>query len=181
MDGNGGMFSSSAAGVPVTQVGAYNVNSDCTVSATFTDAFATPAGAGLTPVQASATFEGVLVQSANEIDLMQTGAATGAVVTLRKAKQYNGCTNDGLADTFGLAASGVSTTSVISATGGAATTASTPFSLFGRLDADGQGNFVSDLVGLTSPLTKRQFTGTYTPNPDCSGSAPLLVPDAQHR
>src|SRR6266566_4774334 len=95
MDGNGGMFSSSAPGMPVTQVGTYVVNSDCTVSATFTDAFATPGGAGLTPVQASATFEGVLVQNANEIDLVQTGTGvSGALLTLRKAKQFTGCTSD---------------------------------------------------------------------------------------
>src|SRR5260370_29044016 len=50
MDGNGAMFSSSAAGMPLTQVAAYNVNSDCTVSASFTDAVAAPAGTGLTPV-----------------------------------------------------------------------------------------------------------------------------------
>src|SRR5882724_1104198 len=88
LDGNGGMFSSSAPGVPVAQVGAYSVNPDCTVSATFTDTFATPAGAGLTPVQASATFQGVVVQNANEIDLVQTGASIGTILTLRKTKQF---------------------------------------------------------------------------------------------
>ncbi len=184
MDGNGGMFSSSAPGMPVTQVGTYVVNSDCTVSATFMDAFATPGGAGLTPVQASATFEGVLVQNANEIDLVQTGASgasAGAIVTLRKARQFNGCTADGLTGTFGLAASGVATTSIVSATGGAATTVSTAFSLFGRVNADGQGNLVQDSLGLTSPLTKRQFTGSYTVNLDCTGSATLVGTDLKSR
>src|SRR5436309_84141 len=55
LDGNGGMFSSSAPGAPVAQVGTYSVNSDCTVSATFTDTFSTTTGAGLTPVQATAS------------------------------------------------------------------------------------------------------------------------------
>src|SRR5260370_22687069 len=184
MDGNGGMLSRSGAGMAVTQVGTYVVNSDCTVSATFTDAFATPGGAGLTPVQASATFEGVLVQNANEIDLVQTGASgasTGAIVTLRKARQFYGCTADGLTGTFGLAASGVATTSIVSATGGAATTVSTAFSLFGRVNADGQGNLVQDSLGLTSPLTKRQFTGSYTGNLDCTGSATPVGTDLQSR
>ena len=182
MDGNGGMFSSSAPGMPVTQVGTYSVNSDCTVSATFTDAFATPGGAGLTPVQASATFEGVLVQNASEIDLVQTGAsAAGATVTLRKAKQYNGCTNDGLTGTFGVGASGVATTSVIAPAGGTATSVSTAFSLFGRVNADGQGNFVKDSAGIASPLTQRQLTGTYTVNLDCTGSATLLGADGKSR
>src|SRR5262249_49661423 len=60
LDGNGGLFASATAGSTLAQVGTYSVNTDCTISATFTDAFATPGGAGLTPVQASATFEGVV-------------------------------------------------------------------------------------------------------------------------
>src|SRR5437867_3929902 len=134
LDGNGFMFSSSTPLTPLLQVGTYTVNSDCTVSATFTDTFATPGGAGLTPVQASVTFEGVVVQNANELDLVQTGTgSTGAVVTLRKTKQFNACGNDSLSGTFGLAGSGVATAA---ATPGA-TPVSTPFNLFGRINADG--------------------------------------------
>src|SRR5262245_13502507 len=59
LDGNGGIFSTSTPLTTLQQVGSYTVNSDCTVSATLTDTFATPGGAGLTPVQASVTFEGV--------------------------------------------------------------------------------------------------------------------------
>src|SRR5260221_2576042 len=103
LDGAGGIFSTSTPLTPLLQVGAYAVNSDCTVSATFTDTFATPGGAGLTPIQASVTFEGVVVQNANEVDLAQTGVATGTSVTLKKTRQFNGCTNDGLTGTFGLA------------------------------------------------------------------------------
>ncbi len=179
LDGNGGMFSSSAPGVPVAQVGTYSVNSDCTVSATFTDTFATPGGAGLTPVQASATFQGVVVQNTNEIDLVQSGPSSGAVVTLRKTKQFNGCTNDGLNGPFGLSAAGVASSLVVSPTGGTPTTTTTSFSLIGRVNADGQGHFVQDSFGLVSPLTKLQFTGTYNVNLDCSGSATLVASDGK--
>src|SRR6266478_3086715 len=144
LDGNGGMFSSATPTSQLIQVGTYNVNPDCTISATFTDTFATPGQAGLTPIQASATFEGVVVQGASEIDLTQTGTATGTTVTLRKtSKQFNGCTIDGITGTFGFGGTGVS--SAPSATGGASV--STAFSSFGRLNADGQGNFVQDSVG----------------------------------
>ena len=71
--------------------------------------------------------------------------------------------------TFGFGGTGVS--SPPSATGGASV--STAFSSFGRLNADGQGNFVQDSAGLASPLTQLQLTGTYTVNLDCSGTATL--------
>jgi len=178
LDGNGFMFSSPTPATPVLQVGTYTVNPDCTVSATFTDTFATPGAAGLTPIQASVTFEGVVVQNANEIDLVQTGAgASGAVITLRKTKQFNGCTNDGLTGTFGLRANGVTT----AAPTPGATPVSTPFNLSGRINADGKGFLVQDSVGLASPLMKRQFTGTYVVNLDCTGSATLIGADAKSR
>ena len=119
-----------------------------------------------------------IVENANEIDLVQTGAgASGAVITLRKTKQFNGCTNDGLTGTFGLRANGVTT----AAPTPGATPVSTPFNLSGRINADGQGFLVQDSVGLASPLMKRQFTGTYVVNLDCTGSATLIGADAKSR
>jgi len=109
LDGNGAIFAAADSLSPVLQVGAYTANTDCTISVTITDSFATPASAALTPVQASVSFEGVLVQTGAEIDLVQTGTGGGAVLTLRKAKQFTGCTTDGFAGTFGLAAGGVAT------------------------------------------------------------------------
>jgi hypothetical protein len=177
LDGAGFMFSSSSPATPVLQVGTYTVNADCTISATFTDTFATPGAAGLTPVQASVTFEGAVVQNGNEVDLAQTGTATGTVITLKKTKQFNGCTTDSLTGTFGLAASGVTT----AAPTPGATAVSTPFNLFGRISADGTGLLVQDSVGIASPLTQRQFTGTYAINLDCTGSATLVGSDTKSR
>src|SRR5439155_14886496 len=90
----------------------------------------------------------------------------------------NGCSNDGLAGTFGLTAAGVAT--IPAATVGATPT-SQAFTLFGRFNADGLGNFVQDSVGLSSPLTKRQITGTYTVNLDCTGTGTLVGADAKVR
>jgi hypothetical protein len=176
LDGNGGVFAASAPGGIQTPAGTYTVNLDCTVSATFTDVFATPGGAGLTPTQASATFEGVLVQGGNEIDLTQTGSSAGTSVVLKKTKQS--CTIDGVFSAFGISASGVTTTpnAII---GSAPTTA--PFGILGRFVADGAGNLVQDAIAQASPLNNRKVTGTYTVNMDCTGTATLVTADGKKR
>ncbi len=157
-------------------MGTYTVNLDCTVSATLTEAFATPAAAGLTPTQASTTLEGVVVEGGNEIDLTQTGSSAGTIVTLKKTQQS--CTIDGLSSSFGISATGVTTTPA-PITGTTAT--ATPFSILGRFVADGAGNLVEDSIAQASPLADRQVTGTYTVNADCTGTATLLTPDGKKR
>jgi hypothetical protein len=182
-DGNGGVFASSTPGGPIAQVGTYTVNGDCTISTSLTDAFALPGGAGLTPVQANATFEGVVVQGGGEVDLMQTGSIGGTILTLRKTRQY--CSTDGLASAFGISATGVSTSTVLNVnnngTASSSTPTTTPFSLVGRFVADGAGNLVEDNIAFASPLTNREVTGTYTVNVDCTGTATLVTADGKKR
>jgi hypothetical protein len=176
LDGNGGVFATSTPGAIQTPAGTYTVNSDCTVSATLTDAFATPGFPGLPPTEASATFEGVVVEAGNEIDLTQTGSSEGTIVTLRKTKQS--CSNDGLFSAFGISATGLTTTP--SATVGSIPT-TTPFGIVGRFVADGAGNLVEDAMAQASPLSNRQLTGTYTVNMDCTGTATLATADGKKR
>ena len=176
LDGNGGVFASSAPGGLQIPVGAYTVNLDCTVAATLIDAFAMPGSAGLTPSQPSATFEGVMVEGGNEIDLVQTGSSTGAIVTLNKTKQS--CTVDGLSSSFGISATGMTT--VLAATSNSPSTA-TPFAILGRFVADGAGNLVEDAIAQASPLAGRQVTGAYTVNVDCTGTATLVTADGKKR
>ena len=178
-DGNGGVFATAMPGAIQMPSGTYGLNGDCTMSMTLTDAFATPAAAGLTPTQGSATFEGIVVKGGNEIDLIQTGSSTGTTLTLRKARQS--CTIDILGSAFGIIATGVATTPTVSATGTTSTPVSTPFSLTGRFVSDGAGNLVQDAVGLASPLTNREITGTYTVNGDCTGTATLTTADGKKR
>jgi len=178
LDGNGGVHASATLTSLLLPVGKYSVNTDCTVSVTITDTFTPPAEFGLPPVQASATFEGVLVQAGNEVNLVQSGAsATGATLTLKKTRQFNACTVDGVSGNFGLSATGISTIAA-TATIEAVTT---PFTLYGRIVADGVGNFVQDPQGAQSPLTTRQLKGTYTVNPDCSGEATITTSDGKSR
>jgi len=176
LDGNGGIFATSAPGGIQTPAGTYTVNLDCTVSATFTDVFATPGGAGLTPTQATATFEGVLVVGGNEIDLTQTSSSGGTSLILRKTKQS--CTIDGVFSSFGISATGVTTTPN-AIVGSTPTTA--PFSILGRFVADGAGNLVQDAIAQASPLNNRKITGTYTVNMDCTGTATLITADGKKR
>jgi hypothetical protein len=177
LDGNGGVFATSTPGGIQTPAGTYTVNLDCTVSVTLTDAFATLAATtGIIPSAASATFEGVVVEGGNEIDLTQTGSSVGTSVTLRKTKQA--CSIDGVFSAFGLTATGVTTTP--SATiGGIPTTA--PFGILGRFVADGAGNLVEDAIAQASPLNSRKVTGTYTVNMDCTGTATLVTADGKKR
>jgi hypothetical protein len=178
LDGNGGVFATSTPGGVQTPAGTYTVNLDCTVSATLTDAFATPGAAGITPTPASATFEGVMVQGGNEIDLMQTGSSTGTSLTLKKTKQS--CTIDGVFSSFGISAAGVTTNTVLSSAQSVAPT-SAPFSILGRFVADGAGNLVQDAIAVASPLSNRKITGTYTVNLDCTGTAILITADGKKR
>ena len=185
-DGSGGLFTSSAPGAAVLQSGSYTVNTDCTVSATFTDAFTSVSGGavGLTPAaQPSATFEGVAVQAGNEIDLAQTGSVTGTTLTLRKTKQN--CSSADVFSAFGILASGYvtgATTTTPTNSGSIVTTApNVPFTIVGRFVSDGGGNLYEDNIGISSPLTKREITGTYTVNTDCTGSATLIGSDGVKR
>jgi hypothetical protein len=185
LDGNGGVFASSTPGGTLYSVGAYTVNGDCTVSVSLNDAFATSGAAGLTPVQATATYQGVLVQDGNEIDLIQTGSTATSALTLTKTQQS--CSAGNVLSAFGITATGAST-AVVSSTGTTTTTTTTtapssptPFSIVGRFVADGAGNLTTDGFGEASPLTSREITGTYTVNTDCTGTATLITSDGVKR
>jgi hypothetical protein len=186
LDGLGAVFTSSSPGMPLIQSGSYLVNTDCTISMTLTDAFSSTSGGalGLIPTTTpSATFEGVMVQAGNEIDLTQTGTVTGTTVTLRKTKQS--CSVSDISSAFGISAagyvSGTSSTLVTNAGSNTSSTPDEPFSILGRTVSDGNGNFYIDNIGASSPLTKRQITGTYTVNTDCTGGMTLITSDGTKR
>ena len=181
LDGNGGLFAASTPGGPVVSAGSYNVNSDCTISATITDAFAIPGVPGTIPVAARVTFEGVVVGGGNEVDLTQTGTVSGTILTLKKTQQS--CTINGLFSAFGITATGVAPTPTTTTTPPGLTTPSdlAPFTILGRFVADGAGNLVEDATALQSPLVNREVTGTYNVNSDCTGTALLVTADGQKR
>lgn len=133
------------------------------------------AAAGATP--ASIKVVGVVLDRGAEIDLTQAGASnTGAVITLRRAVQFAGCTDANVTGTFGLIAeasvtSGQPSSSGVTAGSGGSSSSLGAASVIGRLAANGAGMFLPDAQATQSPLQALQLTGTYVVADDCSGSA----------
>jgi len=186
-DGMGNFFASSSAGglTMNTLVATYTVTPDCGITVKLSDPF--PGG-----TSSSVTLEGEIVDSAtaNEIDLVVTGpTATGGVLTLVRTSQFNACSNASVSGNFGVVGEGMFTSTGgsglpssgigtgVTGTGaffpGVTGPLGTPFNVLGRFNADGSGNFSLDLPATTSPL-KRNITGTYAVNVDCTGTARLV-------
>lgn len=193
-DGAGNLLASPTPAGALTSVGSYTVNQDCTISLTLNDVFVgmpvTPpgtagdVGAGNTGSSGSAAggttsssatpssikLEGVVLDRGSEVGLAQAGDPnSGAVVTLRRALQFGGCSDGSLSGGLGL----VSQASV-TAGGTGSGSAPTGYSLIGRLSADGTGTFLRDAQASQSPLQDAQLTGSYTVADDCSGTAQLV-------
>ncbi|MGH9666519.1 MAG: hypothetical protein ACRD9L_18995, partial [Bryobacteraceae bacterium] len=108
------------------------------------------------------------------------------VIRLTKLLSPSGCSVSNLSGPYGLVLSGVltqapSTTGTGnggSITAGAATPTTQQLTLIGRLQFDGGGNVVANPIGATSATGVSQFTGTYTVNPDCTGSMNISTADA---
>lgn len=190
-----GLTSAQIAGLP-TQivVGTYTVSSDCTVAVTFDSTVLEKAidaemastgsgsgtGTGSTPGH-TASFAGVIVEGGNEIALAQNDTTGGTILTLTRTIASPGACSDALlTGSFGLVArEGVLNTSTSgTGSGGSSSGGSgsfptiTAYWLVGQLNPDGAGNLV--LVNTTSAAIN-QLTGTYTVNPDCSGTATIMV------
>jgi len=201
-DGMGNFYAAPSAGSLIvnTLAGTYTVNADCTITATLGDPFVTGTTSGTPPVLIpgaatpfsganAVTLEGVVVNAgnANEIDLVTTGANTGALVTLSKTAQFSSCSNASLSESYGISGQGLFSASAGTGVGvttgtptltGAFTSGvsgplGTPFNLLGRFVADGAGNFVTDFPSTTSTV-KRAIAGTYLVNGDCTGTARLV-------
>ena len=127
-----------------------------------------------TATPATITVEGIILDRGGEVDFAQTGASnTGAVITLRRALQFGGCTAALVSGPFGLV-SQESVSSTASSGGGSGSGSLGVLSLVGRLDADGIGMFLANTQATQSPTTGIQLTGTYTVADDCSGTAQIV-------
>jgi len=131
-----------------------------------------------TPTPVSIQLEGLILNQGAQIDLMQSGASdTGATITMQRVFQFAGCTDATLNGAFGLVSQVTSMASTANGTGGSATGTNVAngslltTSFLGRLNSDGAGRFTTDALAAQSPLAALQLTGTYTVNPDCSGTA----------
>ena len=158
--------------------GAASGNSGSSSGTGMSSSSTTTAAGSAAPTPASIKLEGLVLAQGAQIDLMQTGASdTSATVTMQRVFQFGGCTDATLTGVFGLVSQINSTVPTSSGTTGSTSGGNvdngslTASSFIGRLNADGAGNFTTDALAAQSPLAALQLTGTYTVNPDCSGTA----------
>jgi hypothetical protein len=168
-DGLGNLLAGPAdADILTVRVGSYKVNGDCTLAVTLVDGFRSGLDLlGDALLGARDTFEGVLQNRGNEVNLVQTGQRRGAAIYMSRPYLAQNCTQTALSGPYGLAATGLQL-------GTTEMPAIQPLALLGRFHAE-NGAFILDTPGAGSPLAKRQFTGTYRVEPDCTGTADFVI------
>lgn len=191
LDASGNILASPTAQSGVTTlVGTYKLNSsNCTITVTLKDAFGNNTTAQ--------SLQGVVLRDGSEIDLgvlqnfttgtictvPSTGPCTGTSTTtavntlygsntlVRLLRQQSpSCSASDLGGSYALIGNG---NRVATLTGGttSGTQTQAPFFTFGLVQFDGHGNITSQ--SGTSSLGYLQFAGTYTVNPDCTGTMTL--------
>ncbi len=181
-DGAGGIRATNTAqlGSATTAVGAYALNTDCTITVMLTDAFGTN--------QTVATLQGVVLGNGSEIDLgmLQTSATDSSstalavnqssllIRLLRPLATY--CNVSNLDGAYVLIAPGTRTTTV-DGIGIAPVQSVAPFFMFGTAQFDGNGGIVSP-HGPNSSMSSLQFGGSYTIATDCTGTITLTAPSS---
>lgn len=174
-DGAGVIYASNKADEPgFTRVGTYTVSLDCTVSVTFTDAFATQSttpGSGTPSTTAnqlpSVTFQGVLTDRGNQATLVQNTQGSGVLLNMVRPFLATGCSNASLGGRYGLSGLGVS---LAPQTGTTTSTSPSPLTWALLFTADGAGQ-IGNPVGTTTG-----YTGTYSVKSDCTGTLTLKSP-----
>ncbi len=185
----------SGANQTTLAVGTYVLNANCTITVNLTDAFGTNS--------AMKTLQGVVINGGSEIDLsllQSSGTGTGSTSTgpsgsfettllvklVRPAAQT--CAANQLMGAYALTGTAATKAGSSSTTGTSGTSAETPLFFFGLVQFDGNGNVITPVSSssassssgsspngtpASSGLGYLQFTGTYTINPDCSGTLTL--------
>jgi hypothetical protein len=177
-DGAGGIRATNTAqlGAATTAVGAYALNTDCTITVMLTDAFGTN--------RTVATLQGFVLGNGSEIDLgMLRSSATDSssnaltvnqssllIRLVRPLATY--CNVSNLDGAYVLISQGARTTDV---DGIGIVTA--PFFMFGTAQFDGNGDIIAP-HGPNSSMSSLQFGGSYTIGTDCTGTMTLTAPSS---
>lgn len=150
-----------------TRVGTYTVNGDCTIALTVADGFGAELDfQGNTVTRGNIAFQGVLKDRGNEADFAQTGPGIGSTFRVQRPHTASACTNALLNGVFGVYATGIDLGPPDAASG-------IPFTMVGRFAAE-NGEFFLDGLAQASPQPKRQITGTYKVEVDCTGTAKFI-------
>jgi len=176
-DGLGTVFAAPPdAETIVNRVGVYRVNGDCTMSLTLFDGFITGIDfLGNPLIRGGVSFEGVLQDRGSEAAFVQTGTTWPTTLSLARPYLAQGCTNNALSGAFGVAGSGIRISTTRPDDDTPPRTVIAPVSLLGRFVANGAGGFQPDTPGLESAQLKRQITGTYKVDADCTGAARMVI------
>jgi len=171
LDGAGNILAyASPTTTASTLVGGYVINANCSITVTVGDAF----GTITTPM----TFQGVILNNGAEIDLgVEQNLAAGLygsntlVKLIRTASMA--CSIGSLSGSYSLVASGTRVANQMEA----------PFFILAVVQFDGNGNIVPapSTPGSSTPASAQsylQFSGTYTVNPDCTGTMKITIPGA---
>lgn len=185
-DGAGSIFATAApTGTAVAKVGTYTINSDCSLSVSLMDPF----GGNTSTTQ----LVGIVLGRGTEIDLMSaasfqsttgtmtttgtttsTTTGTGLVIKLSRLLYHDGCSDSVLKGRYGFVLNPISVQAQTTTTG-TTSTSNQPSAVIGYIYFDGIGNIVSTAGDIAASSTGQtysalQFTGTYSVNPDCTGT-----------
>jgi hypothetical protein len=187
-DGSGAITATpSPTTTNASQIGTYTINSDCSVTVVLNDAFGSPSNL-------PTTFVGAILGNDQEIDfnnfVTTVGNAgisglpngTGPFFKLVKVQNRNFCSVSSLTGLYGFV---VNTSTVppstVTPTSGIISSAPNPATVVGYLNFDGSGKInansapaptdkSSTAAGVNALQRSLQYSGTYTVNPDCTGS-----------
>jgi hypothetical protein len=141
--------------------GTYSVNRDCTINILFLnppDPF---------PPDIPLPFTGTIGDTNREIQLQTLAPGTVAPATLRKISIRN-CSTADFAGSFIFDLRGYATRPPATWSAEAAEPRPGPLGRIGRLNADGQGNFVATAIANYAPLFLAEaFVGTYSVDSEC--------------
>lgn len=193
LDGVGNVSASSAPmGTVVSNVGTYNVNSDCSVSISLMDPFGT--NTSVTQLAGIVLGRGAEIDLVSPSGLQSPGASvkstptgSGLAVKLVRTLYQSGCSASSLTGFYAFVVNPIAITlPVMTGTGSASITLPLPSSIMGYLDFDGAGNIValpstgmsnfSSSGSVQSTFATLAFTGSYAVNLDCSGT--MMITDS---
>jgi hypothetical protein len=174
-DGAGVLYAQKGNEPANIRIGTYTVTSECQISMTISDVFATDANAANRP---GVTFVGALTDRGAEAVLTQTTQGAGVLISFARPYLAAGCSQSSLGGRYGIFGTGIMYTPVTTAPPG--TTSGTV-----TAPAPGQtsplvfaSTFTADAGVIGSPLSANAGSGgSYTVNPDCTGTLSLVSAD----
>jgi hypothetical protein len=190
-DGAGVLYAQRGTEPANIRIGTYTVTTECQISMTISDVFATDANAANRP---AVTYVGALTDRGGEATLAQTTQGAGTLISFSRPFLAAGCSQSSLGGRYGISGIGVMYTPMTNAPPGTTNPGTTTPGTTNP-GTTTPGTTAAPAPGQTSPLVfASTFTadagvvgsalsastgsgGSYTVNPDCTGSLTLISAD----